>query len=75
VCRRWKGSAPVLLIAGELEDPDDKAAEMAALVPNGERLRIPGLGHGGACGASALALPIARAFLDRGFALQQLPVG
>jgi hypothetical protein len=26
---------------------------------------LPGLGHGGACAASALTVPTARAFLDR----------
>ncbi|MET0773271.1 MAG: alpha/beta hydrolase [Candidatus Limnocylindrales bacterium] len=58
---------PVLLIAGELEDPEDEAAMMAGLVPNGASLRLPGLGHGGAAGASALAIPTARTFLDRWF--------
>jgi len=64
------GSFPVsaLLIAGELEDPDDDAAKIAATIPNGERLRLPGLGHEGTCNASSLTVPIARAFLDRWFA-------
>lgn len=56
---------PVLLIAGEREDADDDAARIASRVPRGESLRLPGLGHGGACAASALTLPTARAFLDR----------
>lgn len=56
---------PALLIAGALEDPGDEAATIAGVVPNGERLRLPGLGHGGACAASGLALPTARAFLKR----------
>jgi pimeloyl-ACP methyl ester carboxylesterase len=59
---------PVLLIAGALEDPDDDAAAIATVVPNGERLRLPGLGHGGACAASGLTLPTARAFLQRWYA-------
>ena len=59
---------PALLIAGELEDEDDDAANMAAMIPNGQSLRLPGLGHGGACAASALTVPTARAFLDRWFA-------
>jgi hypothetical protein len=56
---------PALLIAGELEDEDDDAATVAAMIPNGQSLRLPGLGHGGACAASALTVPTARAFLDR----------
>ena len=59
---------PALLIAGELEDMDDDAAKVAAMIPNGQSLRLPGLGHGGACAASALTVPSARAFLDRWFA-------
>jgi pimeloyl-ACP methyl ester carboxylesterase len=58
---------PALLIAGEVEDEDDDAATIAAMIPNGQRLRIPGRGHGGACQASELAVPVARAFLDRWF--------
>jgi pimeloyl-ACP methyl ester carboxylesterase len=59
---------PALLIAGELEDEDDDAAKVAAMIPNGQRLRLPGLGHGGACSAGTLTIPTARAFLDRWFA-------
>ena len=59
---------PALLIAGELEDVDDNAAKVAAMIPNGQSLRLPGLGHGGACAASALTVPTARTFLDRWFA-------
>jgi pimeloyl-ACP methyl ester carboxylesterase len=58
---------PALLIAGELEDEGDDAQKIAALIPDGQRLRLPGLGHGGACAASALTVPPARAFLDRWF--------
>ena len=59
---------PALLIAGELEDEDDDAAEVAGMIPHGQSLRLPGLGHGGACTASALTVPTVRAFLDRWFA-------
>jgi pimeloyl-ACP methyl ester carboxylesterase len=59
---------PALLIAGEHDDPDDDAANVAELIPNGQRLRLPGLGHGGSCAASALVIPTACAFLDRWFA-------
>lgn len=58
---------PALLIAGDLEDPDDEAAEVAAMISNGQSLRLPGLGHGGGCAASELTVPTARAFLDRWF--------
>ncbi len=58
---------PVLLIAGELEDEDDDAARFAGLVPRGQSLRLPNLGHGGACAASALTVPTARAFLQHWF--------
>jgi pimeloyl-ACP methyl ester carboxylesterase len=64
---------PALLIAGELDDTDDDAANVAAMIPNGQRLRLPGLGHGGSCAASALAIPTARAFLDRWFAWYEAP--
>lgn len=60
-------SVPTLLIAGEFEDEGEAAAVVAGRLPNGESLRLPGLGHGGACAASALALPTARAFLERWF--------
>jgi hypothetical protein len=33
---------PALLIAGELEDADDDAAKVAAMIPNGQSLRLPG---------------------------------
>jgi pimeloyl-ACP methyl ester carboxylesterase len=56
---------PTLLIAGELEDEDDEAAVVAGMLPNGESLRLPGLGHAGAAIASELTLPTARAFFDR----------
>ncbi|MET0564948.1 MAG: alpha/beta hydrolase [Acidimicrobiia bacterium] len=58
---------PVLLIAGEFDDLDDDSAKIAAMVPNGQTLRLPGLGHGGSCIASELTIPTARSFLDRWF--------
>lgn len=57
----------VLLIAGELDDEDDVAAKIAAMVANGQSLRLPALGHPGSCAASALTVPTARAFLEREF--------
>jgi pimeloyl-ACP methyl ester carboxylesterase len=59
---------PALLIAGEREDEDDDAAKVAGMIPDGQSLRLPGLGHVGACTASELTIPTARAFLDRWFA-------
>jgi pimeloyl-ACP methyl ester carboxylesterase len=58
---------PTLLIAGELEDEEDDAAKIAARLPNGQRLRLPGLGHAAACTASEPTVPTARAFLERWF--------
>ena len=55
------------MIAGEFEDEDDDAAKIATMLPHGETLRLLGLGYGGACAASALTVPTARAFLDRWF--------
>ncbi|MGH2539727.1 MAG: hypothetical protein ACRDGK_04335, partial [Actinomycetota bacterium] len=51
----------------ELDDVDDDAATIAAMIPNGQSLRLPGLGHGGSCAASELTVPTARAFLERWF--------
>ena len=36
---------PALLLAGELEDPDDLLGEAARLMPNATRVRIPGREH------------------------------
>jgi pimeloyl-ACP methyl ester carboxylesterase len=57
-------ATPTLLIAGELDDPDDDASAAAGQLANGESLRLAGLGHGGSC-ASPSALPPAREFLER----------
>jgi pimeloyl-ACP methyl ester carboxylesterase len=59
---------PALLIAGQFDDDGDDAPKIAAMIPNGQSLRLQGLGHGGSCIASALTVPAARAFLDRWFA-------
>ncbi len=61
-------AVPVLLIAGEREDEAGGAATVAGMVAHGESLTLPGLEHASACAASALAIPTARAFLDRWFA-------
>ena len=54
---------PVLLIVGEHEDQDGDAERIAATVPNGRSLRLPGLGHAGAFSRSDLVLPTALDFL------------
>lgn len=59
---------PALLIAGEFDDVGDDASDVAAMIPRGQSLRLPGLGHGGSCTASELTIPAARAFLERWFA-------
>jgi pimeloyl-ACP methyl ester carboxylesterase len=58
---------PALLIAGQREDEEGDVAKMAAMLPCGESVTLPGLGHAAACAASSLTVPIARAFLDRHF--------
>jgi pimeloyl-ACP methyl ester carboxylesterase len=63
----WDGlpqvSAPTLLIAGELEDPEDETGKAASLMPHGTRLRVHGQGHINAFIKSPLVLPRATAFL------------
>jgi pimeloyl-ACP methyl ester carboxylesterase len=58
---------PALLISGQREDEEGGAVLIAGKLPHGESLTLPGLGHAAACAASSLALPTARAFLDRWF--------
>ena len=58
---------PALLIAGQREDEEGGASAIARMLPHGESLTLPGLGHAAACAASSLTLPTARAFLDRWF--------
>ena len=55
--------APTLLVAGELEDPEDETGKGAALMPNGTRLRVTGQGHINAFIKSSLVLPHVTAFL------------
>ncbi len=55
--------APTLLVAGELEDPEDETGKAAALMPNGTRLRVTGQGHINAFIKSSLVLPEVAAFL------------
>ena len=63
----WEGLphvvAPTLLVAGELEDPEDETGQAAALMPNATRLRVAGQGHINAFIKSPLVLPRVRAFL------------
>lgn len=61
---RWHGpwsvlpaiEVPVLLMAGELEDPDHDNARAAPVLPHGRSVTFPGLGHIGAFVRSELAL-------------------
>jgi len=55
--------APTLLVAGELEDPEDETRKAAALMPNGTRLRVAAQGHINAFIKSPLVLPQVTAFL------------
>jgi pimeloyl-ACP methyl ester carboxylesterase len=57
--------APVLILAGELEDPDRHAAGLAAEIPRGRSAILPGLGHVGAFLRPDLVLECARPFLDK----------
>jgi pimeloyl-ACP methyl ester carboxylesterase len=54
---------PTLIVAGELEDPDDSMAEAAARMQDGRRIRVPGKGHINGFLDSAFVLPHAIAFL------------
>ena len=56
---------PVLMINGELEDPDDTMGEAAALMPNATRVRIPDREHINAFLGSELVLPYVVEFLGR----------
>jgi len=68
---RWRGpwslfdqiTCPVLLIAGELEDPDEDNAKVAAALPTASSVTIEGLGHVGAFVRSDLTLTHALPFL------------
>lgn len=56
---------PTLFLTGELEDPKDATAEAARRMPNGTRIRLPGLGHINAFLSSELVLPHVTEFLGR----------
>jgi hypothetical protein len=38
-------TAPTLFLTGKLEDPEDATARSASRMPNGSRIRLPGLGQ------------------------------
>jgi pimeloyl-ACP methyl ester carboxylesterase len=57
--------APILMIAGEKEDPRRVTEQSIAAVPDGRLVRLPGIGHLGSFYHSELALPHAVPFLRR----------
>lgn len=57
-------SAPTLLLAGELEDPEDILAEVAAAMPNATRVRIPEREHINAFLYSDFVVPRVLDFLE-----------
>jgi pimeloyl-ACP methyl ester carboxylesterase len=61
--------APALLLVGAAEDPEDEAAKVAALLPSGRAVPLPGVGHIGAFLASEQALSHALQVLREGFAV------
>jgi pimeloyl-ACP methyl ester carboxylesterase len=58
-------AAPTLLLAGELEDPEDETGKAASVMPNGTRIRVVGQGHINAFIKSPLILPHVTAFLAK----------
>jgi pimeloyl-ACP methyl ester carboxylesterase len=54
---------PTLILAGELEDPDDVMGELASLMPSATRVRIPDREHINAFLASDLVVPLLMDFL------------
>jgi pimeloyl-ACP methyl ester carboxylesterase len=58
-------ATPVLMLVGELEDPDRDTARAAAILPDGRCVMFPGLGHVGAFLRSDLAAADAIPFLRR----------
>jgi pimeloyl-ACP methyl ester carboxylesterase len=50
-------TAPALLLVGAAEDPGGEAAKVAALLPSGRAITLPGVGHVGAFLATEQALP------------------
>lgn len=59
--------APALLVVGATEDPEGDAAKVAAVLPAGEAVVLPGVGHVGAFLASEQVLPHASRILREGF--------
>ncbi len=60
-------TAPALLLVGAAEDPGGEAAKVAALLPSGRAVTLPGVGHVGAFVASKEALPHALRMLREVF--------
>ncbi|HVD01519.1 MAG TPA: hypothetical protein VNG93_10310 [Candidatus Dormibacteraeota bacterium] len=56
-------TAPTLVLAGELEDPEDETEVAVAWMPNACWVRLAGLGHLNAFLRSDLALPHVTEFL------------
>jgi pimeloyl-ACP methyl ester carboxylesterase len=56
-------NAPTLILAGELEDPEDVMGEAAALMPNAVRVRIPEREHINAFLYSEFVVPLVMDFL------------
>lgn len=65
---------PTLILAGELEDPDDVMGEAASLMPDAVRVRIPGREHINAFLHSEFVLPLLAQFL-KARRLDRLPAG
>ena len=57
--------APALILAGELEDPDDVMRDVAALMPDATRVRIPDREHINAFLYSEFVVPLVMDFLAR----------
>ena len=59
-----KIKAPTLFIAGELEDPDDVAAQAAAVMPDASRVRVPEREHINSFLHSEFVVPVVMDFLS-----------
>ena len=57
---------PALILVGELEDPDDVMGEVAAVIPEAVRVRVPGKEHINAFLDVQFVLPIVSDFLGDG---------
>lgn len=57
-------AVPALLVAGELEDPEDTMEQAAHHMKHGTRVRVPGKGHINAFLDSAFVLPQVESFLS-----------